>query len=129
MSSSLALRRPLLRADGRSLRTLADVGDLILHLTPEEQAQPRWQALVQALIEAIKSQQDDRLSSITDQTEHTLREPPFGSVRLAPSLAGDVSDERTSEQRASSIGVIAGSELLSIVAVGLTAGVIALGLL
>jgi hypothetical protein len=129
MSSSLALCRPLLLEDGRSLRTLADVGDLILHLTPEEQAQPRWQALVQALIEAIKSQQDDRLSSITDQTERTLREPPFGSVRLAPGLAAVVSEERTSEERASSIGVIAGSELLSIVAVGLTAGVIALGLL
>jgi len=41
MFTSLALSRPLTLEDGRCLRTLADAGEMVLSLTPDEQAQAR----------------------------------------------------------------------------------------
>jgi hypothetical protein len=145
MSSSLALSRPLLLEDGRCLRTLADAGELVLSLTPEEQAQPRWQAVVSELIGEIRSGEPDHVPVVTDQIARALSEPPFGSVRLAdsapaslpaaiplpaaapdiaPRAAPDIAPRAESQPR---YAVIAGCEFLSILAVVLTTGVMLLG--
>jgi hypothetical protein len=118
-----ALSRPLLLADGRCLRTLADAGKMIVSLGLDEQAQPRWQALAQTLIAEIRTGQTDHVAVITAQIERALSEPPFGSVRLAErkALAHSV-------DRAPDYGAVASSEFLSILAVALTAGMIALAL-
>jgi hypothetical protein len=138
MSSSLALSRPLHLEDGRCLRTLADAGELVLSLTPEEQAQPRWQAVVSELIGEIRSGEPDHVPAVTDQIARALTEPPFGSVRLAdsapaplpaaiplPAQAPDIAPRAESQPRR--YAVIAGSEFLSILAVVLTTGVMLLG--
>ena len=141
MSSGLALSRPLLLEDGRCLRTLADAGEMLLCLTTEEQAQPRWQAVVGALIFEMRNDQSDQdhVAATTDQLARALSEPPFGSVRLADSaaapLAVAVSLPAVSlpaapppqSERPARFGVIAGCEFLSILAVVLTAGVMLLG--
>jgi len=138
MSSGLALSRPLLLEDGRCLRTLADAGELVLSLTLEEQAQPRWQAVVGALIFEIRNDQSDQdhVAVTTDQLARALSEPPFGSVRLAESAAAPLSDALpvpvpvappARSESSARFSVIAGSEFLSILAVVLAAGVMLLG--
>ena len=87
MTSSLALSRPLVLEDGRCLRTLADAGELVLSLDPEEQAQPRWQAVASELIGEIRNGRPDHVPAITDRIARALSEPPLGSVRLADSAA------------------------------------------
>src|SRR5262245_12963607 len=117
MSPGEALSRPVLLSDGRCLRTLADVGNLVLSLKPEEQAQPRWKSLVDVLIAEIRSGQPDDLPVVTSQIERALIEAPFGSVHLA--AAGPA---QPSIEPASYYGTVSSSEFLSILAVGLLAG-------
>jgi len=158
MFTSLALSRPLTLEDGRCLRTLADAGEMVLSLTPDEQAQARWQAVVGALIFEIRSDQEDQghVAAVTDQVARALSEPPFGSVRLVDSTAAPLSPtlpfsapvplsaaspapvtaprpasapaSTLTAERASRSGVIAGCEFLSILAVVLTTGMMLLGL-
>jgi len=87
MTSSLALSRPLVLEDGRCLRTLADAGELVLSLDPEEQAQPRWQAVASELIGEIRNGRPDHVPAITDRIARALSESPLGSVRLVDSAA------------------------------------------
>lgn len=138
MSTSSVLSRPLLLEDGRCLRTVADASEIVLGLTPDEQAQPRWQAVVAALISEIRSDQAEPVPAITDQIARALSEPPFGSVRLAngaatslPAATAVPAAAPAPAARAESpprFGVIAGCEFLSILAVVLTTGVILLAL-
>ena len=138
MRPDAALSRPLFLSDGRCLRTLADARKMVLTLTPEEQAQPRWQALVQALITDLKTDDADHVATLTSQLEQALSEPPFGSVRLAqkalaaPDNEASVIEasviEATGIKRPPDYGVVTSSELLSLLAVGLLSGMIALAL-
>ena len=122
MSSLTSLPRPLLLADGRCLRTIVDAGNMVLGLTPEEKAQPRWQAVTNNLISAINSGRSDQAHVIAWQLERALTEPPLGSVRLAPAVAP------ARAPLAHRFGAIASSEFLSLLAVGMITGVIVLGL-
>ena len=120
MSTGTSLPRPLLLDDGRCLRTLADAGNMVLGLTPEEKEQPRWRAVTGNLITAINSGRSDQISLVTWQIERALTEPPIGSVRLAAAVPSKP------PPRVRTSATTACSEVLSLLAVGLTAGLIAL---
>jgi hypothetical protein len=122
MSTGTSLPRPLLLDDGRCLRTLADAGNMVLGLTPEEKEQPRWRAVTGNLITAINSGRSDQISLVTWQIERALTEPPTGSVRLAAAIPSQPS------ARARILATTASSEALSLLAVGLVAGLFALAL-
>ena len=72
MSWTRKLAAPIQLADGRTLRTLADVRGLLLSLPPLQQANPTWQTAGALLLAAAHGGRSVDLRELTTQLTKSL---------------------------------------------------------
>jgi hypothetical protein len=72
------LNKPIRLTDGRVLRTLNDVLELLVELPEATRLAPHWQRLAEVLLSA--AQTGGLIDVATDQLKEAMRRPPFDGV-------------------------------------------------
>jgi hypothetical protein len=95
---SFPLGRPITLDDGKVLRTLEDVRELLVSIPSDLVRHEKWQCLARMVMDAALEGDVELVGPISAQLRHCLETPPYASVRLMPE-ASCVNRRASSHQR------------------------------
>jgi hypothetical protein len=81
---SLPLGRPITLDNGKVLRTLEDVRELVVSIPSDLVRHEKWQCLAQMIMDVALGGDVELVGPISAQLRHCLETRPYASVRLMP---------------------------------------------
>jgi hypothetical protein len=79
---SLPLGRPITLDNGKVLRTLEDVRELVVSIPSDLVRHEKWRCLAQMIMDVAQGGDAELVGPISAQLRHCLETPPHASVRL-----------------------------------------------